>query len=1085
MKISASVARGSHSTSSKCGRCGTMHGSNGGCPAKGKTCNKCGMQNHFATVCKTKSTGFGKGRKSFKSPSASGQFRRAAVWPRTTSFVDASEAEQEDCFHIRHPVDSYTVPVRLRHTSGSMLSVNAQIDTGAGVSVMSKTIWKRLGCPKLTPTDTVLTTYADTQMKVFGTHDTELEYNDEFIPITFFIVESQRNFVLVGRDKLNFTLNAVDNSCTSATQSCEFPPVTLKIKEGTTPIHCKPRPLPFALRQGVKDEIDRLLEEDTIKPVKFSEWASPIVVVKKPSGKLRLCVDYKVTINSHLISDSYPMPAPDEVIATAAGSRIYTRLDLEKAYHQIPLDEASKELTVMSTPFGMFAFNKLPFGVKTAPAIFQRYISQVLQGIPGVIAYVDDILICGKGVEQLAVRGTEVLHRLNQQGLKINTAKSEFRKTSIKFLGYLLEGDQLKPDPAKVKAIQDMTPPQNVGELESFLSLVNFSGKFIRNLAALTKPLNRLRKKNEDFEWTKECQIAFDEIKVTLSDQSSLQIFDPEKPIELECDSSQRALGGVLTQSGQVVLYMSKTLSDAETKYSQIEREGLALVWCIQRCHRFLYGRRFTLITDHRPLTYIFAPDKQLPTRVSARLQRWAIMLAAYDYVIQYRPSKLMLSDALSRLVPAKPNAQTASIGLLEADNPGVIQLDRIAHATREDPEFRCLGAAIINNNLFDDPHLLSYSKVQDELTVNDGIIYRMNRIVLPRVLRETALAAVHSTHLGVEKSKSILREQFWWPQMDRDIADYIGRCNVCNAYKSRNKNFRHSWPEPDNPWERVHIDFAGPIEGKYLLIIVDAHSSYPEVFITSDMKADTVISRLRRLFSQQGVPKCLVSDNGPSFVSEAVTGWLTQIGCSHITTPAYHPQSNGIAERMVRTVKETIKTNGLSQRSIDRFLLFYRAAKEKQQASPSELLNGRQIRLPISESSTQSKWIPGESLIYRASSSHEPRTVRFAKMLGSNTAVVTTETGRNLKTHLDQLRIGEVPEAHGTTEMGDSKPGGNGPSDDGQQTRPSSTDTEILPGTEQAERAQQQQTEAGVQSKPSPRRSERLAKKTRIFYRT
>ncbi|PAA85105.1 hypothetical protein BOX15_Mlig029664g9 [Macrostomum lignano] len=196
-----------------------------------------------------------------------------------------------------------------------------------------------------------------------------------------------------------------------------------------------------------------------------------------------------------------------------------------------------------------------------------------------------------------------------------------------------------------------------------------------------------------------------------------------------------------------------------------------------------------------------------------------------------------------------------------------------------------------------------------------------MNRIVLPRVLRETALAAVHSTHLGVEKSKSILREQFWWPQMDRDIADYIGRCNVCNAYKSRNKNFRHSWPEPDNPWERVHIDFAGPIEGKYLLIIVDAHSSYPEVFITSDMKADTVISRLGRLFSQQGVPKCLVSDNGPSFVSEAVTGWLTQIGCSHITTPAYHPQSNGIAERMVRTVKETIKTNGLSQRSIDRFL--------------------------------------------------------------------------------------------------------------------------------------------------------------------
>lgn len=272
--------------------------------------------------------------------------------------------------------------------------------------------------------------------------------------------------------------------------------------------------------------------------------------------------------------------------------------------------------------------------------------------------------------------------------------------------------------------------------------------------------------------------------------------------------------------------------------------------------------------------------------------------------------------------------------------------------------------------------------------------------MIPPRNLRVAAVRAAHSTHLGVSKTKSVLRQEFWWPAMDRLVNQIVAACEACRMAKPNNRNFRTSWSPTQGAWERVHVDFAGPIQGTYLLVLVDSHTNYPEVHLARDMTSGTVIHCLRRTFAQFGVPHTLVSDNGPAFVSEEIRAWLARIGCKQLTSPAYHPQSNGQAERVVRTIKEAIKANGMSQATIDRYLLFFRSASCGSKASPGERLFGRRMRAPLL---AQGDWQPEDKYIYQAGMVKEPATL--IQPLGSNTAQVVLGDGRIRKVHRDQLR--------------------------------------------------------------------------------
>ncbi|PAA94395.1 hypothetical protein BOX15_Mlig014775g1 [Macrostomum lignano] len=513
--------------------------------------------------------------------------------------------------------------------------------------------------------------------------------------------------------------------------------------------------------------------------------------------------------------------------------------------------------------------------------------------------------------------------------------------------------------------------------------------------------------------------------------------------------------------------------------------------------HRFLFGREFTLVTDHRPLTHIFGQNSQLPERVSARLQRWAITLSGYSYVITYRKSAEMKSDSLSRLVAPTAAVSTHHVGRVPLSERGLLSLQEVIVHTQECPELRKLTDAI-GTGQFNDSDIRSYKPIADELTVQDGAIIRGTKLVVPITLREKALAAAHGVHLGIARTKSLLRE-YWWPRMDKMVESRVGTCQVCRTSKPRNRNFCTSWPKPEGPWTRVHVDFAGPIEGHYLLVLVDAYSGYPEVHLTKDMTSTTVVNCFRRTFAQQGVPNQLVSDNGPSFVSEETRQWLTRVGCNPITTPAYHPQSNGLAERFVRTIKEAIRANGLTQAAIDRYLLFYRASVGVGGASPAELLVGRKLRAPLL--TTQVTWKPGENLVYRAGQRVQEATLVCPK--GSNTAIIKVGPEKFKKAHLDQLqRFRPRKTSEDQTERQDSSEGshpetaectmrGLGPRQD-EQARPCEpggvSDTEVEPETTTPEAIAPSVTKNVARpqtaEQPEVRRSSRLQAKPRIDYK-
>ncbi|PAA51290.1 hypothetical protein BOX15_Mlig005755g5 [Macrostomum lignano] len=1023
-------------SSSKCSRCGTSHGKDA-CPAYGKTCRKCGKQNHFQKMCRSK----------FVVPN---QKNTAAV-----QHLD-EHSQSDHVFMVgatsRQPLSTDAVTVTLDFISSSdKVSIPCQVDTGAAVSVMSDRVWKQIGTPELQPSSITLTGYTDAhQFKMLGHFISKVSYQRKVHRIPFKVVRSDRPFALLGRDILTIE---IDFSKADGSEATRVFRARLELIPDAQPKYIKARSIPFAYKDRLKDEIDKLLAEGIIEPVTFSQWASPIVIVPKADGRLRLCVDYKQTLNPQLMKDSHPTPTPEEAFSTVAGCRMYTILDLKAAYNQVELEEDSKPLTVMSTPFGNYQYNRLVFGIRTAPSIFQRYISQVIQDVDGAIAYVDDILIGGESEKQLKDRESQVRERLEQHGLKVNEEKCQICQSRVRFLGFILDNGMILPDPEKVRALQEMETPKTMAELESLIGLVRFSGRFVPNLSHYLEPLTRLMRGRREFQWDSEQDEAFQRIKSLLTEDSALANYDPKKPVALECDASQKGLGGVLIQDNRPVLYISKRLSEAEKKYSQIEREALAIVWSTQRCQRFLAGRHFKLITDHRPLTYIFGPNEGLPTRVSARLQRWAISLMAFDYTIEYQRSQLMKSDALSRLLNNE-TARTYTIGSIQLPST-IISIQEVRDQSQDCPEIVLLKKAIRTSN-FNDPRIRPYKAVADELTIESDVVLREMRVILPKTLRLSAVQTAHSTHLGIDQTKSLLRAQFWWPGLDRDVKQLIGNCKTCKMVKASNRNYLKSWPTAMDAGERVHADFAGPIDGQYLLVLVDAMSNYPEVHLTANMESSTVISRLRRTFSQWGVPRTLVTDNGPSFVSAETTQWLKAIGCSHVTTPPYHPQSNGLAERFVRTMKESVSALGLSQHNIDKFLLFYRSSKGNDGRTPSEKFLGRNIRTPL-----MTEFSGDDNVVYRTQGATS--LARIVLPTGRNTAIIKLENGLYKKAHRDQIQsfkgsddkdVGPEQATTGAAGEVDHPPA-------------------MRPGEEEREQQQQQ-----------PRRSERLMNRPTVNYK-
>ena len=436
--------------------------------------------------------------------------------------------------------------------------------------------------------------------------------------------------------------------------------VTLHVEPQVKPKFFKARPLPFSLKDKVEEELQRLESLGIITLVKHSNWAAPVVPVLKQNGTIRLCGDYRITVNQASKVDTYPLPKVEDLFAAMSGGKVFTKLDMSQAYLQLPLDDNSKELVTINTHKGLFQYTRLSFGVSAAPAVFQRCMESLLQGCAGVSIYLDDILVTGSTMEDHLVRLDKVLSIIATAGLKLNKAKCEFLLPRVEYLGHIIDGNGLHPTKEKVRAIQEAPQPRNVSELRSFLGIINYYGKFLPNLSTKLRPLYQLLKRGTRWHWDKSRAEAFEAAKNALQDDTLLVHYDGNRQLVLACDASPYGLGTVLSHimdDGQErpIAYASRTLTAAEKNYSQLEKEALGVVFAVQKFHNYLYGREFIIESDHRPLSFIFSSSKAMSPTASSRIIRCTLTLIAYNFTIRHKSGRdLGNADALRSTVALK-----------------------------------------------------------------------------------------------------------------------------------------------------------------------------------------------------------------------------------------------------------------------------------------------------------------------------------------------------------------------------------------------------------------------------------------------
>ncbi|KAM7284976.1 uncharacterized protein ISCGN_031970 [Ixodes scapularis] len=492
--------------------------------------------------------------------------------------------------------------------------------------------------------------------------------------------------------------------------------------------------------------------------------------------------------------------------------------------------------------------------------------------------------------------------------------------------------------------------------------MLTFYAKFLPSMSTLLAPLYRLLEKNSRWQWKQPQEIAFNRAKQRLKEAKVLVHFDPAKELKLESDASPYGLGAVLFHtSGNVhkpIGFRSRTLTQAERNYSQLEREALALVFGVTKFRDYLLGREFTLVTDHQPLLGLLRADRLTPAMPAARIQRWALYLGGYRYKLHYVPGKQLLnSDALSRLPmlstePEDDGEPPEYVLSLQTLDDGVVTSRELKDFTAADSTLARVKHYILRgwpkSTKGLEPSLLPFYDRKLELSVAHELLYWGNRAIIPVKAQSRMLQLLHETHQGSSAMKSVARSLFWWPGLDRDIERLSANCDNCIMNLPMPTAAPPvPWPKTLEKWSRLHIDSAGPLAGKMILVVVDSHSKWIEAVPTKHATTASTISCLRNIFSHFGVPRTIVSENGTQFTSQEFATFVKKNHITHLRTAPFHPQSNGAAERAVRTVKDGLRKmkEGILEDKLSRLLFNYRRTPQRTGKSPSEMLLRYRIR--------------------------------------------------------------------------------------------------------------------------------------------
>ena len=696
------------------------------------------------------------------------------------------------------------------------------------------------------------------------------------------------------------------------------------------PIHSAPYRQSYKVRESIQKQIRDWLDAGVIRP-SSSPWSSPVVIVPKKDKSMRMCIDLR-GVNKLTKKDVYPLPNLEDTLASLNRAMYFSSLDLNQGYMQIKMAKDSIPKTAFVTQDGLYEFTRMPFGLTNAPATFQRCMDIVLSGLKWnqCLVYLDDVIIFGKDLNEHNQNLVNVFNRIQNANLTIKPSKCAFAVQELRFLGHVVSGQGIRMDPQKIGSIKDLPSPTNVTEIRSFIGAASYYRRFVKDFSKIAEPLTRLTKDKVEFKWTEEQQEAFEKIKQCLITQPVLCHYNPALPIELRTDACGYGLGAILLheypdKTKRVIAYASRLLQNAEKNYAITEQECLAIVWAIDKFKTYLQGTKFTVVTDHLALTWL-KEKKQL----TGRLMRWSLMLQTYDYEVVYKSGKHHKdADHLSRY----PVINRISYGrrgtrqqLEDNENIDVqdtqsleMEINR-SEAPRFDEEILREAQATdefcqqIRNNLEHNPNFENM----------DGILVENNphnrsygpRAVIPESIFDRVMYAVHddpmSGHCGFRKTLWKFQQRYYIQHATRKVKKYVQTCHLCQTRKTPWTR-RYGAMQPlqlvTRPFERIGIDTLGPFRRsnnglEKIIVVTDYMTKWAIAKAIPRENATEIANMLiERVFLQYGVPEVILSDRGQSFRTELMREIYQEFNTRHVTTTAYHPQTNGLTERFNKTL--------------------------------------------------------------------------------------------------------------------------------------------------------------------------------------
>ena len=966
----------------KCGRCGNSHGNNlqSDCPAWGHMCYRCKGQNHFRKFCRAK-----------------------------TVHTIQVDSESEDDYFLGslecevgcvHRDDNCRAWFEIVQVAGA--NIRMKVDTGAETnSIPVKTWLKIVDRPNLTPSRVTLRAFggatvphegsAQVKFSVNG-HDANSEIfvtSDKTVPILGLRTSAALGLVRPGCNATGTqSVDSVDRAqpinvdslkehpyCDAFEGLGKFPgQYSITRTEGASGFVEPMHRVPHKLVEPLKSKLADMESQGVIEKVDYpTDFVNNLVITHKKNGSIRICLDPK-HLNQQIRREHFPIPTFVDVASQLGNKKIFTIIDLKDSYWQIELDNASSDLTTFSTPFGRYKFRRLPFGICSAAEILQKNVYRIFGDIKDTHAIADDLLIATEDEESHDEVLRLVIKRAMDNNVRFNFKKLQLKKSAVVYYGVHIGADGLKPDPEKIRAILEMPDPTDPEAVKRLTGMLNFLSTFIPNKSTLIAPISSLLRSGVPWNWGPAHREAMQQIKDILSSEPVLTLFDPALPVTLQADASSTGLGACLMQRGQPVAYASRALTSAETRYAQIEKEMLAILFAATKFHHFIYGAEAEVESDHKPLESIMLKPLH---QVSPRMQMMLLKLLKYNLTVKYVPgSRLYIADTLSRAYTQDTSDEALQSQLQEGEYrihtvtqylPTTPErVSELREATVDDPVLQRLRPLVSNgwpvhrSSLA--PELFAYWPLRGEIHEEDGILFAGEKLLVPVSMRSDLLTRLHEGHAGAEKCRARAAEIMYWPNMNRDIDNMVADCPVCATYSRQNQRepmIPHSMPT--RPWAKLGSDIF-EFGGHDYLIVVDYYSKYPEIERLTSKTAAGVIGALKSIMARHGIPDELVSDNMP-FGSAAFRQFAHDWGFIITTSSPRYPQSNGQSERFVQTAKNYLKKAYADGKDVFIALLEYRNTPIAGiSASPAQLLMSRRLKakLPVTSSLLQPAVVSG-----------------------------------------------------------------------------------------------------------------------------